>query len=87
MMSAPISVALGDMPDLPHTAALAARGAAVSGADYVKVGVRSAVCRDRDRTGELDASLVATAVAELGSLALMRPICQPHRQRGTLSQA
>ncbi len=37
---APVSVALGDLPDLPHTAALAARGAALSGAGYVKVGLR-----------------------------------------------
>ena len=37
---APVSVALGDLPDLPHTAALAARGAALSGAAYVKVGLR-----------------------------------------------
>jgi (5-formylfuran-3-yl)methyl phosphate synthase len=38
--AAPVSVALGDLPNLPHTAALAARGAALSGADYVKVGLR-----------------------------------------------
>jgi uncharacterized protein (UPF0264 family) len=38
--AAPVSVALGDMPNLPHTAALAARGAALTGADYVKVGLR-----------------------------------------------
>jgi (5-formylfuran-3-yl)methyl phosphate synthase len=38
--TAPVSVALGDLPNLPHTAALAARGAALSGADYVKVGLR-----------------------------------------------
>jgi len=37
---APVSVALGDLPNLPHTAALAARGAAMSGAAYVKVGLR-----------------------------------------------
>jgi hypothetical protein len=37
---APVSVALGDLPNLPHTAALAARGAALSGAAYVKVGLR-----------------------------------------------
>jgi hypothetical protein len=37
---APVSVALGDLPNLPHTAALAGRGAAVSGAAYVKVGLR-----------------------------------------------
>jgi hypothetical protein len=36
----PVSVALGDLPDLPNTAALAARGAALSGAAYVKVGLR-----------------------------------------------
>jgi (5-formylfuran-3-yl)methyl phosphate synthase len=36
----PVSVALGDLPDLPHTAALAARGAALAGATYVKVGLR-----------------------------------------------
>jgi uncharacterized protein (UPF0264 family) len=38
--AAPVSVALGDLPNLPHTAALAARGAALSGSDYVKVGLR-----------------------------------------------
>ena len=38
--AAPVSVALGDLPDLPHTAALAARGAVVSGAAFVKVGLR-----------------------------------------------
>jgi (5-formylfuran-3-yl)methyl phosphate synthase len=38
--AAPISVALGDLPDLPHTAALAARGAVACGATYVKVGLR-----------------------------------------------
>jgi hypothetical protein len=45
--AAPVSVALGDMPDLPHTAALAARGAALSGADYVKVGLRGVNILDR----------------------------------------
>ncbi|HET7047244.1 MAG TPA: (5-formylfuran-3-yl)methyl phosphate synthase [Solirubrobacteraceae bacterium] len=38
--AAPVSVALGDLPNLPHTAALAARGAATIGASYVKVGLR-----------------------------------------------
>jgi (5-formylfuran-3-yl)methyl phosphate synthase len=45
--AAPVSVALGDMPDLPHTAALAARGAALTGADYVKVGLRGVNTLDR----------------------------------------
>jgi (5-formylfuran-3-yl)methyl phosphate synthase len=43
----PVSVALGDLPDLPHTAALAARGAALGGADYVKVGLRGVCSLDR----------------------------------------
>ncbi len=34
-----ISAAIGDFPNLPNTAALAALGAAVSGADYVKIGL------------------------------------------------
>ena len=35
----PVSAAIGDMPNLPGTASLAAVGAVVSGADYVKVGL------------------------------------------------
>jgi hypothetical protein len=35
----PVSAAIGDMPDLPGTAALAACGAAHSGAAFVKVGL------------------------------------------------
>ncbi len=34
-----VSVAIGDMPNLPGTASLAALGAAVCGVDYVKVGL------------------------------------------------
>ncbi|MBI5955881.1 MAG: (5-formylfuran-3-yl)methyl phosphate synthase [Chloroflexi bacterium] len=34
-----VSAAIGDMPNLPGTAALAALGAATCGADYVKVGL------------------------------------------------
>jgi hypothetical protein len=55
----PVSVALGDLPDLPHTAALAARGAAACGADYVKVGLRGV--RELDRAVAL-MSAVADAV-------------------------
>ena len=51
--AAPVSVALGDLPDLPHTAALAARGAALSGAAYVKVGLRGV--RELDARGGADA--------------------------------
>jgi (5-formylfuran-3-yl)methyl phosphate synthase len=35
----PVSAAIGDLPNLPGTAALAALGAARSGAEYVKVGL------------------------------------------------
>lgn len=35
----PVSAAIGDLPNLPGTAALAALGAATSGAAYVKVGL------------------------------------------------
>ncbi|TFG16919.1 MAG: hypothetical protein EU531_04910 [Promethearchaeota archaeon] len=35
----PVSAAIGDMPNLPGTAALAAVGAVISGADYVKIGL------------------------------------------------
>ena len=55
--AAPVSVALGDLPNLPHTAALAARGASLSGADYVKVGLRE--------VRELDAAVaIMRAVAD-----------------------
>ena len=51
-----VSVALGDLPDLPHTAALAARGAGLTGASYVKVGLRGV-------------SDVGRAVAMMGAVA------------------
>lgn len=55
--AAPVSVALGDLPNLPHTAALAARGAALDGAGYVKVGLRG--------VGELDGAVaMMRAVAD-----------------------
>ena len=53
----PVSAALGDLPDLPHTAALAARGAVECGAAYVKVGLRGV--RELDR-----ALAVMSAVAD-----------------------
>jgi uncharacterized protein (UPF0264 family) len=53
----PISVALGDLPDLPQTAALAACGAAACGVDYVKLGLRGLQELDR-------AVALVTAVAD-----------------------
>jgi hypothetical protein len=74
--AAPVSVALGDLPNLPHTAALAARGAALSGAAYVKAGLRgvstldAAVCLMRavaDAVGPQTA-VIAAAYADAGAL-------------------
>jgi (5-formylfuran-3-yl)methyl phosphate synthase len=74
--AAPVSVALGDMPNLPHTAALAARGAVACGASFVKVGLRGvrsladavvlmgAVC---DAVGP-SVGAIAVAYADAGSL-------------------
>ena len=42
----PLSVAIGDLPSLPGTAALAALGAARSGAAYVKIGLWGASTED-----------------------------------------
>jgi hypothetical protein len=77
---APVSVALGDMPDLPHTAALAARGAALTGAAYVKVGLRGVRGLDRAialmgavqeavvGTGGFDTAVIAAAYADAAAL-------------------
>ena len=74
--AAPLSVALGDLPDLPHTAALAARGAAACGAGYVKVGLRGVHELDRAvamMTAVADAvgpgvSVIAAAYADAAAL-------------------
>jgi len=67
----PISAAIGDMPNLPGTAALAALGAATSGATFVKVGLW-AVATEADavallravRDGVADTVVVAAAYAD-----------------------
>jgi (5-formylfuran-3-yl)methyl phosphate synthase len=51
----PLSVAIGDLPSLPGTAALAALGAARSGADYVKAGLWGA-CTIADAVAVLRAA-------------------------------
>lgn len=74
--AAPVSVALGDLPDIPHTAALAARGAALSGVAYVKVGLRGMPELDRavavmsavaDAVGS-DTAVIAAAYADAEAL-------------------
>lgn len=44
------SAAIGDFPDLPGSAALAARGAALCGVDFVKIGLRGSDTPARART-------------------------------------
>ena len=73
--AAPVSVALGDLPDLPHTAALAARGAASCGADFVKLGLLGVADLDRavslvsavaDAAGS-DSAVIAATYADAGT--------------------
>lgn len=61
-----VSAAIGDMPNLPGTAALAALGAAACGADYVKVGLHGPQTRD-----EAVALLGAVEKATRGTLAVV----------------
>jgi (5-formylfuran-3-yl)methyl phosphate synthase len=63
----PLSVALGDLPDLPHTAALAARGAELSGAAFVKVGLRGV--RDLERAVALMSAVSDAVGPQIGVIA------------------
>src|SRR5215216_5992801 len=67
----PVSAAIGDMPNLPGTAALAALGAARSGATFVKVGLYGVSTEDDAvallravREAAADAVVVAAAYAD-----------------------
>jgi uncharacterized protein (UPF0264 family) len=68
----PVSAAIGDLPNLPGTAALAALGAARSGAAYVKVGLWGASTTDeavavlRAARGAIEggAAVIAAAYAD-----------------------
>jgi uncharacterized protein (UPF0264 family) len=55
----PVSAAIGDMPHLPGTAALAAAGAVAMGADFVKVGLWGS--RDPEAARELVEAVVRAA--------------------------
>jgi uncharacterized protein (UPF0264 family) len=91
--AAPVSVALGDLPNLPHTAALAARGAALSGASYVKVGLRGvrrlddavALMRAVADAVEPRTSVIAAAYADAG--ALDPPALAPERLPDVVDRA
>jgi (5-formylfuran-3-yl)methyl phosphate synthase len=68
----PLSAAIGDMPSLPGTAALASLGAARSGAAYVKIGLWGtstreeavAVLRAAREAVEGEAAVIAVAYAD-----------------------
>lgn len=81
--AAPVSVALGDMPNLPHTAALAACGAVAAGADYVKVGLRgvheldAAVRLMRAVADALEGRAQVIAAAYADAAALKPPALDP----------
>jgi len=72
----PVSAAIGDMPNLPGTAALAALGAARSGATFVKVGLWGVSTEDDAvallravRDAVPGAVVVAAAYADAGRVA------------------
>lgn len=83
---AAISAAIGDMPNLPGTAALAALGAAACGADYVKVGLHGprseaeAVTLLREvrlAVQEFSTSVIAACYADFQRAGTLDPVCLP----------
>jgi uncharacterized protein (UPF0264 family) len=82
-----VSSAIGDMPHLPGTAALAALGAAVCGADYIKVGLHGqrseaeaiALMRAvKEATGGYKTSVIAAGYADYQRISALSPHCLPH---------
>ena len=80
--SVEISAAIGDMPNLPGTAALAALGAAACGADYVKVGLYGTqgkadaeiLLREVQKAvRDSDASIIAAAYADFHRAGTLNP--------------
>jgi (5-formylfuran-3-yl)methyl phosphate synthase len=81
-----LSAAIGDMPNLPGTAALAALGAATCGADYVKVGLHGPrndaeavkLLREvQQSVRELNTLVVAAAYADFQQAGTLNPDCLP----------
>jgi (5-formylfuran-3-yl)methyl phosphate synthase len=81
-----VSAAIGDMPNLPGTAALAALGAAVCGADYVKVGLhgvrteREAVTllrKLRESVRGFHTRVIAGGYADFARAGTLDPYCLP----------
>jgi len=81
-----ISAAIGDMPNLPGTAALAALGAAACGADYIKVGLHGlhneadalALLRAvQEAVRDFDCSVIAAGYADYHRIGAINPACLP----------
>jgi (5-formylfuran-3-yl)methyl phosphate synthase len=81
-----ISAAIGDMPNLPGTAALAALGAATCGADYVKVGLYgprneadavSLLREVQQSVRDFKTSVIAAAYADFERAGTLDPACLP----------
>jgi uncharacterized protein (UPF0264 family) len=81
-----ISVALGDMPNLPGTAALAALGAASCGVDYIKIGLHGprteseaiGLLREARRAVQgFKISVIAAAYADYQRAGTLNPVNLP----------
>ena len=81
-----VSAAIGDMPNLPGTAALAALGTAVCGADYIKVGlygIRSEteaaglLQKMHDAVRGFQVSIIAAGYADYERIGALNPGCLP----------
>jgi (5-formylfuran-3-yl)methyl phosphate synthase len=81
-----ISAAIGDMPNLPGTAALAALGAATCGVDYIKIGLHGTygetdalklLSEIRKAVLEFPVSVIAAAYADFRRIGSIDPHCLP----------
>jgi (5-formylfuran-3-yl)methyl phosphate synthase len=81
-----ISAAIGDMPNLPGTAALAALGAAACGADYIKVGLYGPRSEEEAcillravqlAVTEYSTCVIAAAYADFQRAGTLNPDCLP----------
>jgi len=83
---AEVSAAIGDMPNLPGTAALAALGAATCGADYVKIGLfgprdeaeaRTLLREVQQAVQGFAISVIAAGYADFQRAGTLNPDCLP----------
>ena len=81
-----ISVAIGDLPNLPGTAALAALGAAACGANYIKAGLygsksesdaRNLLFKVRQAVAGYPVSVIAAGYADFERAGTLDPACLP----------